>query len=219
MSIPEEIINELVTTGHTVSGLISLQKHLVYKHTSVENAVKDFLELEFLQEKLDWATLKDKVWGTDEKRKEKNKFKFIQGDILSTTLPLRLATAESTAEEFPKLWLVRSATCDCVRSEFVAVAPVYRVEKKSESNYNEFRSAVFMKAPSRFPLPKTIIEIDQPKIGFYADFSEPYYLQKKDIESVVVLKSLTFNAWNFLSALLVSYEGRADAREERLLRI
>lgn len=211
----DTIISDLERTGHGVASLSLLKTHLKETYTSNQVAITDFLEKEFTTDPITWDAVKNATWP-DDKTRDSNKFKFLQGDIVATTMVKRLGAAESNQEH--NLWIVKSPSCDCARASFIQVAPVIAVLDKNPPHYNSFRTALFFTAPSRFPLPKDIDPSNTSALGYYADFTEPFFIASEDKEHVQVLKSLKYNGWNMFSAVIVNLEGRANVEEEKKLR-
>jgi len=209
------IIKQLEETAHGVAGVVALSAFIKKTYKKTEDAISLFLEKEFMIDPLQWETIKGKVWETAALQ-DSNKFHFLQGDLISTTLVKRLGAAESNQEY--NLWIVKSPSCDCVRSPYIQVAPVIRVDDKGGDNYNRFKSALFFTAPSRFALPKDVDAAHTPTYGYYADFTEPYFLSREDKVHAKVLKSLSYNGWNMFCSVIVNLDGRANLDEERKAR-
>lgn len=210
-----EIIEKIAKESHGVGSLAELKIFLTKTFKKTQNAKEKFLENEFIREPILWEDVKGKVWDTEEER-DANKFSFIQGDIISTTKVLRLGTSEYNQRH--DLWIVRSPSCDCVRSQYVKVSPVIEVVNKNAPKYNSFKTALFFATPNRFPLPKSILDAGETREGFYVDLVEPFFLEQKDKEDAVVLKSLSQNGWHLFNALSVNLESRANVKEETLFR-
>src|SRR5712692_915321 len=86
-----------------------------------------FLLPRLMQGAILWEAIKETVWEAPAKQEE-NRFSFLQGDVIETTMVSVLGRAPSS--QVHSLWLVLSPDCDCVRAPYVRVARVFAVSRR-----------------------------------------------------------------------------------------
>ena len=211
-----ELVKELAQNSHSVAKLSDVRSLLNGKFSSMSERLS-FLSPYLLRDCIMWDDVKTEVWATEDIQK-KNKYHCLQGDIIETTLAkgigYRLADDEAITT-----WLVVSPDCDCVRANYVRLAPVFFVKKDTE-NYGTHKSnmssAARLSSPKYFPLGIDIFEDGSE--GCYADFTEPYFIKNEDKESVTVHYSLQSTGWHLLNAIIKESETRADINEGEKIR-
>lgn len=109
------LIEKLSKTSHGVQHFSEV-KDFLKEFAGTEKRVS-FLAKFLIQSKITWDLVKVRVWKT-EKEQDANKFAFIQGDVIETTLARGIGTALSANDH--SLWLVLSPDCDCIRASFNA---------------------------------------------------------------------------------------------------
>jgi hypothetical protein len=210
------IVAEMATHAHGSQKLPVLRQLLKTKLDNTKR--REFLAPRLVRDAILWAEKKDAQWETDELR-NKNKFPFLQGDIISTTMVLALGSSESTQTH--GLWMVMSPDCDCVRGEYVRVAPVFPVAKDETSSpeFAKLNVAFTLNSPKYFPLPPNIIPNSGDLAGHFADFVTPYFLRRGDVGAAAQVASLQTDAWHILNAVLQDVTTRAlDLAEALSLR-
>ena len=119
----KNLIDNLAKSSHGSNELKAVKSFL--SNDLKKKAQREaFLFPKLIQSAITWDAVKDTVWQDAEKR-DANRFPFLQGDVIITKMVLALGMAESTQDH--ELWLVLSPDCDCVRSSYVRVAPVFAV--------------------------------------------------------------------------------------------
>jgi hypothetical protein len=210
----EDLIKLLAAAAHGVEKFSEVRA-LLQGFSKTQMRV-DFLSEYLSQNQILWESVKDHVWPTADLQ-EKNRYHFIQGDIIGSNLVRSVGSALSGTNH--QLWLIVSPDCDCVRANYVKVAPVYGVDKDDESykeNKNNWSLAFRLSSSKFFPLGNDIFENGFE--GYYADLSEPYFLHLEDKESVIVHFSMPKEGWHLLNAFLKESETRADISEGEKIR-
>ena len=163
-----------------------------------------------------WVDVGELVWPEKEKR-EKNKFNFIQGDIIVTTDVAFPGKSPLTQKH--QLWIVRTPTCDTIREEYIRLSPVfpiyYSYKKGAEEvreEYEQFRLAVSFLSNYLFPI---VLEESDKKDdaeapdGYYADLRIPAYILEEKKDQAVVRASLSQSGWFLFNGVLQNRETRA----------
>jgi len=213
-----KLIADLAKSCHGSAELRAVKGFLAndLKKTSQREA---FLFPKLVQAAITWDAVKDTVWADAEKREE-NRFPFLQGDVIGTTTVLALGMAEITQDH--DLWLVLSPDCDCVRSSYVRVAPVFAVKKgpKVDNDRTQrFGYSLKLASPKAFPLPPLPGDIDQDLRGYFADLETPYFIAADDKGLATSYASMTMAAWHLLNGLIQENETRAaDIAEATAIR-
>lgn len=117
------------------------------------------------------------------------------------------------------LWLVLSPDCDCVRGKCIKLAPVFSAEKEDEDygvHKGNLALAFKLSSPKFFPVGGDIL--NNGADGYYADLSEPYFLQGENKYAAGAVFSLNKEGWHLLNAFLKESETRADIVEGERLR-
>jgi len=214
----QKLIDDLAKSCHGSHELIAIKAFLStdLKKTSEREA---FLLPKLAQAAITWDAVKESVWPDPAKR-EANRFPFLQGDVIGTTTVLALGIAESS--QLHDLWLVLSPDCDCVRSAFVRVAPVFAVHKGSKiDNDRSQRLGYSLKlgSPKAFPLPPLPGDDDLDLRGYFADLEEPYFITAQDKALATQYASMTIEGWHLLNGLIQENETRAaDIAEATAIR-
>ena len=172
-------------------------------------ARETFLLPRVLKEAITWDAVKNSVWK-DPADQNANRFAFLQGDVIGTTTVLALGMAETSQEH--DLWLVLSPDCDCVRSAFVRVAPVFAVHKggKAENDLAQrFGHSLKLASSKAFPLPVLPGDNDPDLRGYFADLEVPYYITEQDKALATPYASMTVSGWHLLNGLIQDKETRA----------
>lgn len=178
----------------------------------------------FYQDPIEWENVKEKIWSTDEEQ-EKNKFAFMQGDIIKTNRILSLGQSRSNVSH--KEWVTCSPTCDISRGQYIKVAKLFRIDiqdtvkaKKGTPDHNEFQKLALgakFSTSKYFPMPP--LPLDSPDTyGYYADLVTPYYLEKTDLDFAIPEKSLKLQAWDMLNIFLMQSATRSNSQDEPHIR-
>ena len=180
---------------------------------------ESFLLPQILQETILWDAVKDAIWSDDETR-ETNSFPFLQGDIVGTASVLALGIAEISQEH--DLWLVLSPDCDCVRSPFVRVAPlfpVFRGTREDFSRTQRFGHALKLTTHKAFALPLLFGDNPEELRGYFADLEVPYYIDQNAKTLATPYASMTVTGWHLLNGLIQDKETRSiNIREATAIR-
>lgn len=212
----EQETHQLAIVSHGVAQLESL-KTLI---KSVNKATRLLLFDEyFLRAPVKWDDVKDSIWETEEKRTD-NKFHFLQGDIIETTMVEGIGSSNSGSSH--DLWLILSPDCDCVRGTIVSVAPIFCHDPTSNEVDNKKKKDAFALSTGLgtlkfFPLSESLFRDGDE--GFYADLTEPYFLRTENKRSAVVHFSMKKYGWHILNSVLKHKDTRAiDIQEGISLR-
>jgi hypothetical protein len=204
----QSLINALAESCHGSAALAAIRGFLstTLKKTTYR---EEFLLPRLLQEAILWDGIKDHVWENATKQ-EDNRFAFLQGDVIGTTMVLALGMAETSQEH--DLWLVLSPDCDCVRASYIRVAPVFSVFRGStddQGRTQRFGHALNLRTSKAFPLP-CLPGDDNPALrGYFADLETPYYIAADDKEMATPYASMTVDGWHLLNGLIQDKETRA----------
>ena len=119
------------------------------------------------------------------------------------------------AETFQQheLWLVLSPDCDCIRANFVRVAPVFPVYGGSQADNDmtqRFGYCLKLATPKAFPLPLLPGDDDTAELrGYFADLEEPFYIAEQEKGLATSYASMTMTGWHLLNGLIQDKETRA----------
>lgn len=199
-----DIVAKLAKSSHGSAALAEVKKFLGEALTSTARRAS-FILPKLLQQAVIWQDVKDFVWQNEDIR-EKNKFPFLQGDVINTRMVLRLGDAEASQEH--SNWLVLSPDCDCVRSRFIRVAPVLPVYNDSKAK-QIFGYSLKLSTLKAFPLPKLPYDADKELRGHFADFEEPFYIKRESVKLATPYASMTVTGWHILNAIIQEKETRA----------
>ena len=217
-TILEQLIDKIGKNAHGNNDILEL-RNVIKKAKPTE--IITYLRTNLIREPIHWEDVRDKVWQQEEER-NKNKFPFLQGDIISSSFVCRLAQSRSTM--LHSLWIVCTPSCDIVRKKFIRVAPLFPVlndYKEAGSIYNHiyltFKTALYLTSFQRFALPSMLH--DKPNIlGYFSEFEEPFFLEQEFKFSTTPIASLTLKGWHMFNACLQQLETRANMSEEILMR-
>jgi hypothetical protein len=204
----EKLIDKLAETSHGSQEFIAIKKFLQTQIAKTEGR-KKFLLPKLTQNAILWDEIKAKVWNSQEDQ-ENNRFPFLQGDIIQTSMVYALASAESTQKH--DLWIVLSPDCDCVRSRYIRVAsvfPVYIGENENKLSTQRFNEALKFATHRFFPLPTLEGDIDEFLIGYFVDIETPYYIANEYKDIATPCASLTLAGWHLLNGVLQEKDTRA----------
>lgn len=210
----DELITLLAQNAHGVKYFSSIKSHI----GTIENTAKrkDFLNPYLTQNKVEWENVKTEVWETEDLQNA-NRFQCLQGDIIATTLVMGIG--KSKFGESHSLWLVLSPDCDCIRSKYIKVAPIFAADKE-DAEYSKHKQTLTLAfklvSPKFFPIGLDLFGNDFD--GYYADISEPYYLSEEDKKTISVAFSLKKEGWHILNAVLKESETRANIEEGEKIR-
>lgn len=199
----KQIIEEMASTCHGSESLAKFREFL--KGLSGTKTRLAFLLPRLFQEAKAWLDVKDHVWSTVEKQDENN-YVFVQGDIIETTKVLAVGETRSAMQH--QYWLVLSPDCDCVRAEYISVAPIF--PKDIEDGDAKVGLAAKLSGNKYFPISNFLSEdstIFEP--AYIAELSTPYYLLKRDKAYATVLKTCTVDGWHILNSLIQEKHTRA----------
>lgn len=210
----------------TLVGKLSQTSHGVLHFSEIKDLLKSFADtstrIEFLskyllQSQITWKHVRAKVWSTEETQNE-NKFHFLQGDVIETTLARGIGTSLSSNDH--SFWLVVSPDCDCVRASYVKLAPVFTVDRADSHSYSKHKSklslAFSFKSNRLFPVGGDLF--GKGTDGHFVDSTEPYFLASDDKDSAVVHFSMRVEGWHLLNGFLKESETRANLVEGAKLR-
>ena len=179
------LINDLAKSSHGSSELKAI-KGFLDKDLKKTAAREKFLLPLLTRSAIRWEEVKASVWNSEEEM-NLNHFPFLQGDIISTSLVLTLGMAQTQQQH--KLWLVLSPDCDCVRSRFVRVAPVFPVlasAAPSDVEPTRFGHSLRLSSPKAFPIPPLPKDIGSGVRGYFADFDEPCFIEQDSKNAATV---------------------------------
>lgn len=210
-AIFEHQVALLAEAAHGVPQLAALTEHMKGLD---KNARATLIESYFCRKPISWQFVKEQIWDTEQKRAD-NKFHFLQGDVIETSMVQGIGSAASASTH--DLWLVLSPDCDCVRSKYVLVAPIYEANRDTnpeqfEGYKNRYVLSLTLGTLKYFPVGKDLFE--QGAEGFFADLTEPYFLPVDAKDTVVIHFSMQKYGWHILSALLKHRDTRAVDRQE-----
>ncbi len=212
----DDLVDSLATNSHGNSDIFEISKFME------ENFKKSKKRHEFLKPKLSrefilWEDAKNSVWKT-EKEQLDNKFPFLQGDVINTTMVLALGIAES--EQDHSVWMVLARDCDCIRAEYIQVAPIFLV-KPGTNEYDErkkyYNYALKFKSNWYFPIPTDCFE-NQDIEGAFVDFTVPYYIKKEHKNLATGICSLSKCGWHILNSVIQIASTQANIDEGETLR-
>lgn len=196
-----------------------LMRRLKYKKTI------PFLRECMCSEPVIWSEVKDMVWDSLEEQNQ-NKFEFIQGDLIISSLVRLPGQAEMTQAH--KSWVVISPTCDAIREDYIRVAPAFEVRESFKNGseeekeyYTNFRYASEMVSIPFFPYIPFKDDDDDDEggfLGYFVDLTIPGFLMGKDKGSAVAHYSLTREGWNLLNMHIQRKMTRATLGDELAFR-
>ncbi|MBP9706493.1 MAG: hypothetical protein KBD78_02555 [Oligoflexales bacterium] len=166
---------------------------------------RDLLASKMLQDVINFDNVKDVMWPNENDR-EKNRFPFLQGDIVATKSVLVPGQAHSASGQ--SLWLVKSADCDVARVEpFVEVSPLFPVRfdksKNSEDLMTKWAAAWKLGSDRSFPIPPLQCDTDDSDLaGYIADLTSPGFIRREDFPLVSPINSQASVGWILLKNLL-----------------
>jgi hypothetical protein len=164
---------------------------------------RNLLAAKMLQDVVCFDKVKNEIWQIDI---EKNRFPFLQGDIVATKSVLVPGQAHSAGEQ--SLWLVKSADCDIARVEpFIEVSPLFSIHseksKNSENLMTKWASAWKLSSDRSFPVPPLQSDSDdQDLAGYIPDLTSPGFIRREDFPLVSPINSQTKIGWILLKNLL-----------------
>ncbi len=189
--------------GNTTHGSVALKSVREYLGNLGKSARREeCLSAILFQEPIQWESVKDRIWANDEAKQDANRFDFLQGDIVDTTMVLAPGIADS--EQTHSLWLVLSPDCDAVRATYVSVAPVFEITTELKSWY---ATALKLGSHRFFPIP--FIIGDAPKKNYFADLTKPYFIHESGKKFAIPIASLQVDGWHLLNALVQEKETRS----------
>lgn len=206
------LVEELAKSSHGSAKLAEV-KEFLNKELKGTASRESFLLPKLLQEAVVWKDVKDSVWKSAKAKKE-NKFPFFQGDVVGTEIVMRLGEAETSQKHC--IWLVLSPDCDCVRSSFIRVAPIFPVYSgnKSTGAKQRFGHSLKLSTLKAFPLPKLPSDTEDELRGYFADFGEPFYIEQRSTPMATPYAFMTVTGWHLLNAIIQEKETRAVNMEE-----
>ena len=206
------LVEELAKSSHGSAKLAEVKKFLDKELKGTANR-ESFLLPKLLQEAVVWEDVKDSVWKSEKAQKE-NKFPFLQGDVIGTEIVMRLGEAETSQKH--GIWLVLAPDCDCVRSSFIRVAPVFPVYSgsKSTGDNQRFGHSLKLSTLKAFPLPKLPSDMEDVLRGYFADFGEPFFIKQGSALIATSYASMTVTGWHLLNAIIQEKETRTANMEE-----
>jgi hypothetical protein len=214
----QSLVDDLAASCHGSVALAAIQSFLRNTLTKLAQR-EEFLLPRLMQAAIRWPEIKNHVWP-ESTMQEKNRFPFLQGDVIGTTTVLALGIAEISQKH--DCWLVLSPDCDCVRASYVRVAPVFAVrngtaddlEKGEErlehqQRLQRFGHSLSLNTPKAFPLPCLPGDDHSALKGYFADLEIPYYLDKDNKGLATPYASMTVVGWHLLNGLIQHKETRA----------
>jgi hypothetical protein len=195
------LIADLGETAHGSEKIAGVRKFL--KECSKQERVDCLRDLLF-QEPIFWEEVKERVWPGNPKNQEDNRFAFLQGDIVETTMVMVPGIAFSGHEH--GLWLILTPDCDVVRAEYVSVAAVHEVTADNKDYMARYSYASKLQRWKEFPIPS--IPGEQGK-SYFADLTKPNFIHKDSRELANPIASLYPEGWHLLNALIQEKETRA----------
>jgi hypothetical protein len=204
----QSLIDALAASCHGSTALANIRAFL---STTLKKTAhrEEFLLPRLLQEAILWDGIRDHVWE-DVTKQEANRFAFLQGDVIGTTMVLALGIAETSQEH--DLWLVLSPDCNCVRASYVSVAPVFPVFSGTTADQGwtqRFGHALSLRTSKAFPLPCLPGDDDPALRGYFADLETPYYIAADYKGLATPYASMTVVGWHLLNGLIQDKETRA----------
>jgi hypothetical protein len=166
---------------------------------------RSLLAPRMLQDVISFDCVKDVMWQSENDR-EKNRFPFLQGDIVATKSVLVPGQAHSAGEQ--SLWLVKSADCDIARVEpFIEVSPLFPVRldksKNSDDLMTKWAAAWKLGSDRSFPVPPLLCDCDDADLaGYIADLTSPGFIRREDFPLVSPINSQAPVGWILLKNLL-----------------
>lgn len=140
--------------------------------------------------------------------------------MIITTMVLALGMAESTQDH--NLWLVLSPDCDCMRSSYVRVAPVFAVSKDQKADNDgtqRLGNSLKLASSKAFPLPPLPGDSNPDLRGYFANLDVPYFIAEEDKGFATSCASMTMVGWHLLNGLIQESETRAaDIAEATAIR-
>lgn len=217
-----EVIQKEYLESHGCHAFDKLNSAIGKKKT--KTILKD-LKTSFYQDPIEWSKVKDHVWSTEDERL-KNKYLFLQGDILKTELVISLG--QSRFNQTHDSWLVCSPTCDIARGpDYVRVAKIFRIDMtdtdknkigtKEYEGYKKLSLGTKFANTKFFPLPSFPNDLPE-TFGYYADLETPYYLERDKMSLAIVKHSLKFLSWHFLNIFLMEKDTRSNPSDEPEIR-
>ena len=208
----DSLVEELAKSSHGSAKLGEVKKFLDKELKGTANR-ESFLLPKLLQEAVVWEDVKGSVWKSEQAQRE-NKFPFLQGDVIGTRIVMRLGEGQTLQEH--DIWLVLAPDCDCVRSAFIRVAPIFPVYRGNKStNANQrFGHSLKLSTLKAFPLPKLPSDTEGEVRGYFADFEEPFYIEQRSAPIATPYASMTVTGWHLLNAIIQEKETRAVNMEE-----
>lgn len=177
-----------------------------------------------VSEPISWEENYKNVWAS-EAEANKNKFPFIQADLIKTSSVLIPGKARS--DNNLENWIVLTSTCDIVRNDGrqIRVAPAYHVMKSYKSSndpeerelYRLLNLASSLKLKRGFPYPNNGTD-DDDCLGYYCSIDEVAVLEEENIKFVSQVNSLTIEGWYLFCAIVTRFETKANIEEEIKLR-
>jgi hypothetical protein len=204
----QSLIDDLAATCHGCAEFAAIRAFLGTSLTKTAQR-EAFLLPRLMQEAILWDGIKDSVWKESTKQ-EANRFAFLQGDVIGTTMVLALGMAETSQQH--ELWLVLAPDCDCVRASHVRVAPVFPVFSGTIADRDRtqrFNNSLSLRTSKAFPLPRLPGDDDPALRGYFADLEIPYYLREDDKGLATPYASMTVVGWHLLNGLIQDKETRA----------
>ena len=192
-----ELVGSLAHSIHN-EDIFTKIRDLLEKLKSTRNR-REFLAPLLLQMPLEWENIKEQVWPGDENTQNKNRFPFLQGDIISTKSVL--VPGQARSDHSADYWIVKSIDCDIARVEpYCSLSPLIPMPADPVNQTNElkqkFAAAWGLKSDRSFPVPPLRFDTDnEDVIGYIADLSEPGFIQRDDFPLASVVNSLTTTGW------------------------
>ena len=205
----QNLIKDMETSAHGSKSLQDLRAFLK-DNFSKTSARKDFMLSRLFKESISWDVVKDHVWPSEQDR-QNNNFLFLQGDIIRTQMVLHPGSSESTQNH--DLWMILSPDCDCVRSEWIRVAPVFLVTATDKDSTDRFGLALKLHHKF-FPIDKNFSDADAAAIGYYADLISPSYITAEFKAFATPVLSMSLEGWHILNSVIQDSTTRALNIEE-----
>lgn len=162
------LVEDIENSAHGCD--LSKIKNFMSERFSSTSEREHFLKKTLTRKPIAWDSVKKSTWEKEEEQ-DSNKFIFVQGDIINTTMVSALGIAES--EQDHACWMVLSPDCDCIRSRYVRVAPVFQVPLGKSEHSQRYSLALKFSNCKAFYIPLIKEEIDDGIRGYYADLEEP----------------------------------------------
>ena len=218
-----EIVQQRIGSGyleaHGNQAFIQLGEALKRKKT---DKILAYFRTSFFQAPITWVMVKDTLWQDDTQR-ARNKFHFLQGDIVQTKMTQSLGQSQSSQTH--DLWMVLSPSCDVTPDNaYIRVAKVIRVDvadtAANSAGYEDFQKLVYgakCSSPKYFPLPP-FPSAGVDTYGYYVDLITPYSIAESDAPLAIVKHSLRFEAWHLLNIFLMQQGTRSNPEDEPKIR-